>query len=131
MIRETGKPSQVADECVHDAASGEPDANQTPPARVPWAVDRWGRFISGSSMLVFTGLGLLLHNEWWFIGTMLAAANLIITALSGWCPINRLLLRLGMKEREDIFLPGGSVRPEVLASRTRRAVKSNDQNSTC
>lgn len=81
--------------------------------RKPWSVDRWGRLLAGSFTLLFTTLGVL-HDPLWLAGTLLGAANLVVTALTDRCLLRDVLLRLGAKEREDLFLPGGSVRLDVL-----------------
>jgi hypothetical protein len=78
----------------------------------PWSVDRWGRLLSGLSILALTALGIF-HHPAWLIGTLLSSGSLVLTALTGRCAIHDLLMRLGAKEREDIFLPGGLVRPEA------------------
>ena len=81
--------------------------------RQPWSVDRWGRLLAGSSTLLFTAMGLL-HDPMWLAGTLLGAANLVVTALTGHCVLRNLLVRLGAREREDLYLPGGRIRPEVI-----------------
>lgn len=93
---------------------------ELPGLKRPWSVDRWGRLLSGSSVLFFTALGLLL-SPWWLIGTLAAAANLVLTSITDACALHDLLLKLGAREREELFLPGGVVRPEVLDARLRRA----------
>jgi hypothetical protein len=82
----------------------------------PWSVDRWGRLLAGCSVLILTALGLL-HHPSWLIGTILCAANLVVTSLTDWCPLRGLLLQLNVKEREDLFFPGGSIRPEAGSRR--------------
>jgi hypothetical protein len=46
--------------------------------------------------------------------------NLVFAALSDYCLLHDILIRLGAKEREDLFLPGGIVRPD--AARPNRNV---------
>ncbi len=77
----------------------------------PWSVDRWGRLLAGSSILLMTALGVV-HHPAWLIGTLLASVNFVITSLTNRCVLHDLLIWAGAKEREDLFLPGGSVRPE-------------------
>lgn len=81
-----------------------------PEQRVPWSTDRWGRFLAGVSVLCFSILGLIVH-PYFLAGTLLAAFNLVLTSLTDACPLRALLRRLGVKEREDLYLPGG--RPRV------------------
>lgn len=80
--------------------------------RRPWEVARWGRLLAGSSMLAFTALGLL-HHQAWFVGAMVVSLNLVVTSLTDHCPLRNALLQFGLREREDLFLPGGLVRSEV------------------
>ncbi len=77
-----------------------------------WSVDRWGRLLAGSAIVLTTALGIL-HHPAWLIGTLLASTNLIITSVINRCPLHDLLIRFGAKEREDLYLPGGAVRPTV------------------
>lgn len=83
-------------------------------AKRPWSVDRWGRFLAGAGILATTTLGIA-HHPAWLLGTLLASLNLVVTSLTDRCPLHDLLIRLGAKEREDLFLPGGLFRPEVQA----------------
>ncbi len=85
------------------------------PAR-PWDVARLGRLLTGLGVLLFTALGLL-HHPGWLLGTLAVALNLVLTALTDHCVMRDQLLRLGAKEREDLFLPGGAVREEHERSR--------------
>lgn len=87
------------------------------PESDPWSVDRWGRLLSGASLLVFSSLALL--DPRWFLGDVLVAANLVVTSLVGRCPLHALLIRLGAKEREDLFFPGGNPRCETSARSDR------------
>lgn len=89
--------------------------------RAPWSVDRWGRLLAGFGILLLTALGLL-HHTAWLAGTLLASSNLVITSLTNRCPLHDLLIRLGAQEREDLYLPGGSVRPQVV----RELIRSGD-----
>lgn len=78
----------------------------------PWSVDRWGRLIAGAGVFGCTLLALL-HDLLWLYGSLFAGLNLVLSALSNRCPIHNLLIRLGAREREDLFLPGGSPRRAV------------------
>ncbi|MCK6474500.1 MAG: DUF2892 domain-containing protein [Planctomycetes bacterium] len=89
-----------------------PDANPRAETSVPWSAERWGRFLAGCSVLGFSILGLAVH-PYFLAGTLLAAANLIVTSLTDRCPLRALLLRMGVKEREDLYLPGGRPRDLV------------------
>lgn len=75
----------------------------------PWSVDRWGRLIAGLGVLACTLLSLL-HDTLWLNGALFAGLNLIVSALTNCCPIHRLLILMGAREREDLLLPGGSPR---------------------
>ncbi len=93
--KETSRPVQA-----HEPAS----------TTVPWSIDRYGRLIAGLSILFCTALSIL-HSTWWMWGALACGANLLITSLTDRCVLKALLLRLGAREREDIFLPGGRLRP--------------------
>jgi hypothetical protein len=82
----------------------------------PWSVDRWGRLLSGVTLLVFTLLGILAH-PWWLFGALCGSAGLVLSALTDRCVVHAALIRLGAREREDLFLPGGKVRREGPAAR--------------
>lgn len=78
-------------------------------AGFPWSVDRWGRLIAGVSVLVCTALGLL-HHQLWLVGSLACAFNLVLTSFTDRCAVRALLCRLGAREREDLFFPGGAPR---------------------
>lgn len=75
----------------------------------PWSVDRWGRLLAGCGVLGFALLALL-HHPAWACGALALAANLVITSLTDRCPLHDLLIRLGAREREDLYYPGGAPR---------------------
>jgi hypothetical protein len=93
--------------------------------RKPWAVDRWGRLLAGLSVLVLTLLGIL-HRPEWLIGTLLVSIGLLASALTDRCLMHDLLLRMGAREREDLFLPGGSVRTDAFTT-----VATSKEKSAC
>ena len=86
----------------------------------PWDVARVGRLLAGAGVLVVKLLGLQ-HHPGWLLGTLAVALNLVLTALTDHCVMRNLLLRLGAKEREDLFLPGGAVRGSQGPCSDRRA----------
>ena len=75
----------------------------------PWSVDRWGRLLAGLAVLVGTILSIV-HHPAWLWGALAVAVNLVVTSFTNRCLIHALLIRLGVREREDLFLPGGSPR---------------------
>ena len=79
-----------------------------------WSVDRWGRLLVGVVVVAGVVLGLL-HHPAWLIMLLLLAGNLIVTSFTDRCVVHDTLIRLGAREREDLFLPGGSPRPEWVA----------------
>lgn len=83
------------------------------PWRRPWEVARWGRLFAGAGVILFVTLGFCV-DPLWNLGTLCIAANLFVTALTDRCPVRDTLLRLGAKEREDLFLPGGKVREKQI-----------------
>lgn len=78
----------------------------------PWAVDRIGRLIAGAAVLCFALLAVS-HHPWWLGAVLIVGANLILTSLIDRCFLRDLLVRFGAKEREELFLPGGAIRPDV------------------
>ncbi len=77
--------------------------------RNPWSVDRYGRLIAGIVMIFFTSMGMF-HDPLWLFGNLGCAGNLAWTALTGKCLLRDTLIRMGAREREDLFHPGGKVR---------------------
>lgn len=77
----------------------------------PWSVDRWGRFLAGTFALIFVLLAHF-HHSFWLLGLLGLSANLVISSLTDSCALHDLLIRLGAREREDLFLPGGEIRDE-------------------
>ena len=104
----TGRARSGRGACV---SAGLANAGAPPALRRPWAVDRWGRLLAGMSVGVFTALGML-HHPAWLWATLAISFNLIFSSLTDFCPLNKLLLRLGAHEREDLFLPGGELSGE-------------------
>ncbi len=84
-------------------------ASEYPSAPRPWEVARWGRLLAGLGVAVTTLLAVL-HHPHWLIGTMLVALNLMVTSLTDRCSFRNLLIKLGAREREDLFHPGGKPR---------------------
>jgi hypothetical protein len=92
-----------------------------PPFRAPWSVDRWGRLLAGLAVLPCAALGIC-HDALWMLGAVAVAGNLLLTSLTDRCPIRALLLRLGAREREDLFYPGGRPRTADELAGPSRAV---------
>ena len=99
------------------------------PTRRPWEVARWGRLLAGAGVLLFTALSLL-HHPAWLAGTLAVAGNLVVTALTDHCVMRNQLLRLGAKEREDLYLPGGAVREEHGRSRLQASAPAHSFERT-
>lgn len=75
----------------------------------PWSVDRYGRLIAGAAILASVAC-MLLRAPW---GLWIAAGiglQLLFGSLVNRCAVHALLVRLGAREREDLFLPGGEPR---------------------
>ena len=85
---------------------------------VPWSVDRWGRLLAGSGIMLATTLGIL-HNPAWLGLALLSSGNLVLTSITDHCVLRNTLLRLGAREREDLFLPGGVPRSDLNSNSSR------------
>lgn len=72
----------------------------------PWSVDRYGRLISGVGIVAGGTLALLWPACGLWI-TLAIGVGLLASALTNKCLVHNLLVRLGAREREDLFLPGG------------------------
>lgn len=71
-----------------------------------WSVDRIGRLISGALNTLFLLLGIF-ANTYFLYFLIFLNLNSIFTTLTDSCPFQKLLLRLGAKEREELFHPDG------------------------
>ncbi len=113
-------PELIREAAMNRTSSSIQGIEQSP--QVPWSVDRYGRLLAGLGIMLFTLMGLLLHPLW-LLATLFSAINLILTSITDRCPIKSLLLRMGAKEREDLFLPGGTIRthpsPEPALRRSK------------
>ncbi|MGE3808125.1 MAG: YgaP-like transmembrane domain [Gemmataceae bacterium] len=81
------------------------------PAARPWSVDRGGRLLAGLTLLVLAALAL--STPRWLWGVLGLGLHLTISSIVDCCPVHDVLLKLGWREREDLFLPGGSPRQGV------------------
>ena len=63
-------------------------------------MENWIRLIAGSFVLISLALGLLL-SHYWFIFTAFVGVNLAQSALTGFCPMEVLLKKLGVRERAN------------------------------
>lgn len=53
------------------------------------------RAIAGSFVLVSLALGVWV-NPWWFLATAFVGANLLQSAFTRWCLMEKLLMKLGV-----------------------------------
>ncbi len=60
-------------------------------------VNEWLRLIAGAFVLVAVVLGATVHPYYNYFAVFVAA-NLIQSALTGWCPMMALLRRVGVRE---------------------------------
>lgn len=60
------------------------------------SIDRVVFAFAGTVVLAGTLLGWIV-DAWWLLLPMFAGANMLQSAFSGWCPLARLLRRLGLK----------------------------------
>ncbi|HNA25555.1 MAG TPA: DUF2892 domain-containing protein [Nitrospira sp.] len=60
-------------------------------------VNEWLRLIAGCFVLLALVLGATVHPYYNYVAAFVAA-NLIQSAVTGWCPMMALLRRLGVRE---------------------------------
>ncbi len=59
-------------------------------------LEQWIRAIAGTFVLVSVALGVFVHPYWfWF--TAFVGANLLQSAFTKWCLMEKILLRAGIK----------------------------------
>ena len=61
-------------------------------------LENWIRLIAGIFVLISLALGILV-SQYWFIFTAFVGANLSQSALTGFCPMEILLKKLGVREK--------------------------------
>lgn len=88
-----------------------PVAWGSPTPATPWSVDRWGRLLAGVGTLLCLALAQLV-SPWFLLGIAATALNLVVTSFTDACALRNTLIRLGAREREELFAPGGAVRGE-------------------
>lgn len=60
-------------------------------------IERWIRVIAGTMIAVSATLGWLL-SPWWLVWTIFVGVNLTQFGLTGFCPMQSLLRKLGVPE---------------------------------
>ena len=58
-------------------------------------IESYIRAIAGSFVLASLALGYL-HSPYWHLFTAFVGMNLLQSAVTGWCPMESLLARLGV-----------------------------------
>ena len=59
-------------------------------------MEQWIRIIAGSFVLISVALGAFVHPYWfWF--TVFVGVNLIQSAFTNWCLMEKILMRLGVR----------------------------------
>jgi hypothetical protein len=62
------------------------------------ALERWIRLIAGTFILLSLLLSQLV-SPYWLLFTAFVGANLFQSALTGWCLMEDILRKLGVRER--------------------------------
>jgi predicted CDP-diglyceride synthetase/phosphatidate cytidylyltransferase len=60
-------------------------------------MERYIRRIAGTFVLASLALGLWVSN-WWFLFTAFVGLNLIQSSFTGWCLMEDILRKLGVKD---------------------------------
>ena len=66
--------------------------------REGWYLERIILLMAGSFTLISSILAWA-HSPWWLIWTMLVGLNLVVFAMTGFCPMAVVLNKLGIKPR--------------------------------
>ncbi len=61
-------------------------------------INEYLRAIAGLFVMASVGLGVWLHQPWFFAFTAFVGLNLLQSAFTRWCPMISLLRVLGVKE---------------------------------
>jgi hypothetical protein len=78
--------------------------------RQVWTADRFGRLLAGGSIfLCLTAAWALRSSDGPDALALALLAALIgleqvVTALIGWCPFHQMMKRMGIKDREEVFV---------------------------
>jgi len=59
-------------------------------------LERGVRAVAGAFVLISLGLGYV-HSPYWHLFTAFVGANLLQSAFTGFCPMEKLLQRLGLE----------------------------------
>jgi hypothetical protein len=59
------------------------------------SMERWVRLIAGCFVLASTALGYF-YSPYWFLFTAFVGLNLMQSALTGWCLMEKILEKLGI-----------------------------------
>ncbi len=69
-------------------------------------MERWVRLIAGAMIMASVALGWWV-SPWFYLFTAFVGANLFQSALSGWCLMESILSRFGMKRCGETADPQG------------------------
>ncbi len=64
-------------------------------------MENWIRLIAGCFVLISLALGLLV-SPYWFIFTAFVGLNLAQSALTGFCPMELILKKFGVREKSAV-----------------------------
>ena len=64
------------------------------------SMERWSRLIAGTFVLASLALGVWV-SPWFLLFTAFVGANLFQSALTGWCLMEKLLARLGVRPGQN------------------------------
>ncbi len=60
-------------------------------------LEQYIRAIAGTFVLVSLGLGYFV-NSYWYLFTAFVGANLLQSAFTGWCLMEKILIKLGVEK---------------------------------
>ena len=61
-------------------------------------LERWIRLIAGTFVVVSLALSEI-HSRYWLLFTAFVGLNLLQSSLTGWCLMEDILRKLGVKEQ--------------------------------
>lgn len=95
-----------------------------------WSVDRIGRLLSGIGILFCSLIGFTFH-QLGFLFIVVISLHLIISSLSDSCVLHDLLIRLGAKEREELYNSNGMPKLKLSKESINKILEGTSHDINC